>query len=906
MGASVFVGRVGGLAVALGVGAAMFSTGMGVAFADSGSQTNTSTASAGKTSGANRVARAPRVRAAKPAATTRKARSAAADPVAADPEPVAVESPVDVPEPAVGTEAPEVIAYSAVPDSGLDKTVGNRRGFAKATATDPLTANPGYEVFDGVLQGNFNVTSASGCGAPGSTCTLTYEFVSSSKGGKANLPTKSSPSPVPAELDPLLAPSAKGGPGSFTFLPYATWIDPASPSRAAAPTAQKPGTQDFTVRIAENTQFDQTVTGLPLIGGLAEPIIKLFQDWGILTGLVGASLLSTVTVNPNLALVAAGGTQVAYTYKVSSFDGTKISMNYFPASLNTQAALKPALGDQQATIFNGPGLGSPGETKPYEAYQASGSVPGLGLMRGQGLPAPLTNAPVGFNVITWDPRGEWDSGGVLQLDNPFFEGRDVSALIDWANANTPLLNEKAAGALVSPCSPGDAGCKPDVAMLGGSYGGGIQLTTIDPRIKAIVPSIAWNSLNQSLYPDSVFKTGWANVLASALLLTGASSVNRINSQVTQALITGNLFGYISDSAQAVLASSGPTTLLTKLNIPTMYDQGIVDGLFPLQQALENAQTQLEQNPYFADKQDQVKMIWFNGGHGVPTNVLLQPNGADLLRAQTTLMFLENMIWVNNYTKNYLGQIPTGLPAPAPQTLKELTAGLLAFTPVFQWWDQKGTALASYDGMPYSDAFQDTSPIAVTGVGPQGSLRSLFTQASGPLTTKDPAGAVCASISSACEFPLNQVIATESKDAINIAISVPATTDPDNPSVVVGAPTVSFTYSGTGNAKAIYAQIVDNATGQVLGNINTPIPVTLKNPIQLGKPEVLKVTNFPIANIAYTAPEGAAGSLTLQLVAKASSFKNNDVIWNIDISDISVSLPTTGTAIPNPLPALIPG
>ena len=65
-------------------------------------------------------------------------------------------------------------------------------------------------------------------------------------------------------------------------------------------------------------------------------------------------------------------------------------------------------------------------------------------MRGQGLPAPFATAPLGFNVITWDPRGEWGSGGILQLDNPFYEGRDVSALIDWANANTPLLNENAA------------------------------------------------------------------------------------------------------------------------------------------------------------------------------------------------------------------------------------------------------------------------------------------------------------------------------------------------------------------------------------------------------------------------------------------------------------------------------
>ena len=164
---------------------------------------------------------------------------------------------------------------------------------------------------------------------------------------------------------------------------------------------------------------------------------------------------------------------------------------------------------------------------------------------------------------------------IVEVDGQAVAGRDVSALIDWAEVNTPLLFE---------------GGKPDIAMMGGSYGGGIQMTTVDPRIKAIVPAIAWNSLNQSLYPDNVFKTAWANALAEALLLSGASSIDRINSQVTEALITGNLFGFISQSGQAVLSSSGPTALLTKLNIPTMYVQGIVDALFPLEQSIENAQT----------------------------------------------------------------------------------------------------------------------------------------------------------------------------------------------------------------------------------------------------------------------------------------------------------------------------
>lgn len=35
-----------------------------------------------------------------------------------------------------------------------------------------------------------------------------------------------------------------------------------------------------------------------------------------------------------------------------------------------------------------------------------------------------------YNVVTWDPRGEWSSSGVLQLDHPNFEAKDISSIIN--------------------------------------------------------------------------------------------------------------------------------------------------------------------------------------------------------------------------------------------------------------------------------------------------------------------------------------------------------------------------------------------------------------------------------------------------------------------------------------------
>jgi ABC-2 type transport system ATP-binding protein len=892
MGASQFVGRVGGLAVALGVGAGLFA-GAGAAWADSsapdtrsvtGSATD-SVSDSSKATSANRGRAATAVRA--PAAAEPEPEPVAVelepevtpepiihidpvfeeppvgsvdpvDPVeeiAVDTEPAAAETTEDPADPPVDVPDPLPFAVDPGPvDQDVQTTVTATSTSAPTAKADnaPLTVAPVNTYYDGVLQGNLNVVSASGCGAPGSDCTLDFSFVEASKGGKVLFNN------VPTALNPLLPGGAKGGAGSYTFLPYATWIDPANPTSFPTPT----GEQSFTVRVSENTKFNQTITSIPLIGLLAEPIIQLLQQLplisGLLVPLIGASVTTTVSVNVGQL---AAGKQVAYTYFVDSFDGTPISMNYFPASTNS---LLPTLGNKQATIFNGPGIAAPGETNPYGSFQASGSAPGLGLIRGQGLPGPFAAAPLGFNVVTWDPRGEFASGGILQLDNPFYEGRDVSALIDWAQANTPLLNE---------------GGKPDVAMIGGSYGGGIQMSTVDPRIKAIVPAIAWNSFNESLYPNEVFKTAYVNSLALGLLGTGASSIDRINSQITQGIITGNLFGFLSETAQAVLASSGPTTLLTKLNAPTMYVQGTADPLFPLQQALENARTQLEQNPFFAGPNaDLVKMIWYCGGHGFCTSQTPQQ-----LAAQAQVLFVENLLWVNKYTKGYLAGIPAVI---------DPINGLLSAIAPFQWWDQKGTALASFAGMPWTAAFQNTAPILATKAT-GGNINS-FTSKSGPLTEEDPAGASCATVSRLCEFPANQVFATKAKNAVNLDIPI-AATDPKN---IVGAPKVSFTYSGLGNAKAIYAQIVDNASGQVLGNTNTPIPVTLD-----GKEHTIE--NFEIANIAYTAPSTPGAALTLQFVANSSLFQNTAVIWNVNISDISVSLPTTGTAIPNPVPGLLP-
>ena len=859
MSASRFVGRVGGLAVALGVGAAVFSS-AGVVGADTvdGSARGADSAgsagsgdSAAPRAGARRgnagPARGAAVRGsnrqratasavnappiASPAAGVSRRAAALAvagpesatagsgttDQTAAD-EALAAAAlaarPAFDPGPPVGpdvrviidplpepAQAYEVTAFLSEADTGVTDgadtdplvpadspaawallAAARRQTLSAAISTAPtaqvtssatvtgngITVDPTVGIADGIIQGYLQAVSSRGL-------MMTYTALGPScgtgcaigdLGGKISLGTI-----------PLLGNTAQ----SFTVLPYANWLEGGTK-----------GTQTFDVRIREVTAFDMFLTGIPLVGLFAAPIIDLLQTLpligDLLAPLIGASVVATVAVD--VADLAPGDTPVAFTYDVVSFDGVKISTNFFPAA-------GIAAGETAPTVLNGPGLGSPGETDPYDPAGTFGIVPGVNLMRDEG-----------YNVVTWDPRGEFASGGVLQLDNPFFEGRDASAIVSWV-AENPLADLDVAG-------------DPKVGMVGGSYGGGIQMVTAstDPRIDAIVPAGNWYSLIDALYPSEAFKTAWSALLLLDLVQAGA----RINTQIYEGVLTGALFGFLTQTAQAVLASSGPTSLLNQLKAPTLLLQGTVDALFPLNQSVFNAET-IFANPWDTE----VKLAWFCGGHGFCST------GANPLQAD--LLFADTFAWLNQYVKD------EGTPADA--------------IPVFQWWDQKAVRYTS-DLLPFEPGFNQPIRYVATDTG--GTLGILpILGGSGP--------------NSAFSFPFSLIFPTPAGNAINIALT------PDTGDQIVGAAQLSFTYSGLGTSQAVYAQFVDDATGLVVGNNVTAIPVTLD-----GRERTVSV---PLNDIAYTV--GAGDSLTLQITSWSSIFANA-AIGLVNISDIEVDLP----------------
>ena len=133
-------------------------------------------------------------------------------------------------------------------------------------------------------------------------------------------------------------------------------------------------------------------------------------------------------------------------------------------------------------------------------------------------------------------------------------------------------------------------------MAGASYGGGIQLVTAatDPRVDAITPDIAWNSLVTSLYKAQSPKGGWSNLLfglgivASTVPgLAGGPDRQPRSAHRERVPVRPRRPGTISDEDVQWFASRGPGSLVDKIQHPTLLIQGTADTLFTLDEAIRN-------------------------------------------------------------------------------------------------------------------------------------------------------------------------------------------------------------------------------------------------------------------------------------------------------------------------------
>ncbi|MCV7344982.1 X-Pro dipeptidyl-peptidase [Mycolicibacterium rhodesiae] len=693
MGAGAFVGRIGGLAVALGIGVAIAAGAGQASAAPAGSGDSSSASSAGTRSSAQHsgVAKSARTVSSVSATTATKTASRA-----------------------------------------TVRSVMMPRATATATATRTVTDDPTAPVDSPVT---LVLAAASRRESQATTQTQRTPVAATTAAPTADVPAI----PTPVVAIPQIAPLA--------FLQHIPVLGPVL----------------FTPIVAFIHQ-------IPVFGDVLHPLFGY-------------------PVHPGASPNAAQPRDV----KVVSFDGTQIYVHFMPASGLQE-------GTQAPTIFYGPGLGMPGQTS------IDGSVVDGVLTNALGMPSILALRKAGYNVVTWDPRGEYSSGGQLQIDSPDYEARDVSAIISWVATQPEVKLDGQPSEL-----------DPRMGMVGASYGGGIQLVTAatDHRVDAIVPTIAWNSLTSSLYKAGSFKSGWGTLLSTVLVLTLA----RTNPKIIPATIYGDLTGHLTPADVALLEERGPglpTDLLSQITAPTLLIEGTVDTLFTLQEANANALALIGNNV-------DTKVIWFCGGHGLCTNDLFNTGG--VLVQQRTLE------WLDHYVKQD-ATVQTG--------------------PQFEWVDQRGQHLssASYDLTP-------SDPVVVSST----TTRTL------PLVPFLGAGGL---------FGVVPIGSSRAIDALNY--TTPAVT---STTYVVGAPHLSFTYSGTGSGDHLYAQLVDNSTGQVLGNQVTPIKVTLDG--------TERVADVDLEMVAQTLRPGQ--KVTLQVFGSSASYRAVGALGSVTVSNVELSLPT---------------
>lgn len=776
MGAGVYVGRIGGLAVALGIGAAVF-TGHGVASADTSGPPGSTSGSASGSSSSKTTS-----------ATTDSSdtNTAAADQALKKKKKSGISRTAQTSQPSTKT------TQDTAPKTAVTATKPMQHDITVPAVTATVTSSPDVTVAPATATADVIVTTPQQQpSAPAETVTTAISHVVSAllSPFAGNSPT----APAESPLSWIVMAAARQEVGRTTS--QTNPVDPVTTSAALDPTptvtvtpAVTPATDPPTNVVATTQTPLLTALGLqnlPIIGPLfVTPIVAIVNEIPIVSDILHP--IFGYPVRPGLP----AGSPQPEDVKVISFDGTPINVHFMPA-----AGLQP--GQQAPTILDGPGLGMPGATN------LNGTPLDGILSENLGFVGIATLRDDGYNVVTWDPRGEYFSGGQLEIDSPNFEARDVSTIISWV-AQQPEAQLD---------GPND----PRLGMIGASYGGGIQLVTAatDHRVDAIVPTIAWNTLNYALDENGAYKSGWGTLLAAALVATFA----RPNPALYPAAIYGDLTGTLTQAEQDLLAASGPggtPDLVSQITAPTLLFQGTVDTLFPLEQADVNAKDLIANGV-------PTKVVWFCGGHGLCTN--------DPFDGRNGTVIVQNTLaWLDRYVKGDTS-VSTG--------------------PQFEWVDQRGQY---YSSSVYP--VPTGTPIVMSGSG--GTLTLLpFVGGSGPLLGLPIGG-------------------TKALNAINLTIPAATAT-----TYVVGAPQLTFTYSGTGEATHVYAQLVDDNTGEVLGNQVTPIPVTLDGQT--------RTISEPLEMVAATLKPGQ--KVTLQIVASAADYETITSLGQLDVSGMTLTLPT---------------
>ena len=331
-------------------------------------------------------------------------------------------------------------------------------------------------------------------------------------------------------------------------------------------------------------------------------------------------------------------------------------------------------------------------------------------------------------------------------------------------------------------------------MVGISYGGGIQLVTaaIDDRVDAIVPTIAWNNLNTRSRKNGAPKTQLGLEAGRRFVVHGAKT----DSRILPALIKARLTGTIAQADKEFLDARGPDFLLDDITAPTLLIEGTVDTLFTLQRPMPTRRAYRER---CSDKSGVVLRRPRRLYHEYQRRRSDRPGDTFVARQVR-----------KGHAGGHWPAVRMGRSAWAELLVRHLSR-------------EAGNRAGSVDRRRRRVAAQSV-------------LRRF-----GPEHRAFEGGLI--------HGFLGLLSGAEAKNAVELTTPEATTT-----TYIVGAPEVEFTYSGTGSSRHVYAQLVDDGTGLVLGNHVTPIPVTLD-----GEEHTIKI---PLEMVAHTLAPGGDGDAAI--------------------------------------------
>jgi ABC-2 type transport system ATP-binding protein len=530
--------------------------------------------------------------------------------------------------------------------------------------------------------------------------------------------------------------------------------------------------------------------------------------------------------------------------------------------------------DRVLTVQTGPDGTTPVEldTTYYRPKGASAANPAAAVLLAHGFggtkddvaPDAEDLANHGYAVLTWTAEGFGRSGGKIHLDSPDWEVRDAQRLIDWL-AKRPEVGKDA---------PGD----PKVAVVGGSYGGGLALMAAgyDKRIDAIVPQITWNDLNHAFLPGGVFKKVWAGLFfgsgssPSATAFGGAPvggaghpeptldpSCGRFAADLCHAYLSIAATGAADADQTALLRRSSPSSILDRITAPTLLIQGQADSLFPLSEAQANATG-------IAAHGTPVRVAWFTGGHDGGTG---PQSDVDRLR------FLTGQ-WLDHYL---LGKGA----APATSFTYSRIAGIDANA---QGVVALGYSVPSYPGLAGSSS---------TSVTVRGADQAIANPPNGNPAAITSLPGLNGALSS---FVSGTVREVPGQHADFYSAPLPSTVD------VVGAPTVRIRAASPTGTAVLFVKLydVDPQTGNTL-------PDGLVAPVRLtGLPDTLDQAQPVTVTLPAIVHQFQAGHLIRITVASADQAYLTPVepaVYTVGLASTSVTLPTVDSS-PIATPAVL--